>query len=159
MQVPESIRSAVEQYAKVQAGCLRSYKILAERGKWFFNDGTISEPRGEVKACFRNVWQMLPQSNMHPVYGFALGERFPFPLMHAWLVDNDGRVIERTPSWNTPTYYFGLHVPKDLALAVCAINSPACQDVLFAYQWFKNKAAFETSLLDANLAGGLSNGD
>ena len=147
--IPPNIKKTVEQFIKVQATCLPSYHVLETHGGWYYNDGRIASLIGEMKECFYNVYEQLP-CQLKPFYGFATMEDYALPLQHAWLVDDAGNVVEHTPGWNTPTWYFGIHVPEELVREVCELSTPAGQDVLFAFQWYQDKDKFLTVVREAN---------
>ena len=55
--------------------------------------------RGEIKQCFMNATN-LAQLGYQYVEGFAFRQNLPILIHHAWVVDNEGRVIDNT--WNNP---------------------------------------------------------
>ena len=69
-------------------------------------------PKGQQKLCFMNAFQL---ATSHPdkytyVEGYAHPGFMPLPIHHAWVVDNQGKVIDNT--WETPgDAYFGVHMP------------------------------------------------
>jgi hypothetical protein len=65
-----------------------------------------------LKACFDNTFQMVSRSRgkLRYVEGYAMCGFFP--VHHAWAIDEDERVIDRT--WSDPgTGYYGIIVPID----------------------------------------------
>lgn len=75
-------------------------------------------PRGVIKQCYSNAANLaLGDSDLTYVEGYACGI---IPVMHAWCVDKDGKVIDNT--WDEPakSLYYG--VPFDrgfLAKTIC----------------------------------------
>jgi len=69
-------------------------------------------PKGATKQCFRNAYKLAERDDgLTYVEGYALTSNIPIPLMHAWVVDKDGAVIDNT--WRpVGVEYFG--VPFDI---------------------------------------------
>lgn len=63
--------------------------------------------RGSPKNCYYNCLELLRE---HPdltyCEGYAQSEDLPLPLFHAWLVDEDGLVVD--PTWKSGDAYFGI---------------------------------------------------
>lgn len=63
--------------------------------------------RGSPKNCYYNCFELLRE---HPdltyCEGYAMSEDLPLPLFHAWLIDEDGNVID--PTWKSGDAYFGV---------------------------------------------------
>ena len=72
------------------------------------------------------------------MYGIAVSEDLGVPIFHAWRLQETG-VVELTPSWTAPTWYFGILIPDGLVSDLCHLNTPALQDVLFATQWASSR--------------------
>ena len=53
--------------------------------------------RGLPRNCYYNCFQLLKE-NLDLTYceGYALHPGLPLPLIHAWLIDKDGKLIETT---------------------------------------------------------------
>lgn len=65
-------------------------------------------PLGEPKRCFENVAMfVVERDDLTYVEGYALPQDCPIPIPHAWLVDRDGGVVERTLR-SPGTVYFGV---------------------------------------------------
>lgn len=68
-------------------------------------------PKGQQRLCFMNAFQL---ATAHPdkytyVEGYAHPGFMPLPIHHAWVVDNQGKVIDNT--WENPgDAYFGVHM-------------------------------------------------
>lgn len=93
-------------------------KLLVNRGVSYSRDdkkiGTKwNHLNGEAKACFRNATQAALD---HPdeltyVEGFAFANRGWFPMEHAWVIDKNGNVIDKT--WPEGFDYYGIPFPAD----------------------------------------------
>lgn len=73
--------------------------------------------RRPLKACFDNSFQMVSRSRgrLRYVEGYAMGAFFP--VHHAWAIDEQDRVIDRT--WReTGIGYFGIIVPLDYVRSI-----------------------------------------
>ncbi|MEB3884061.1 hypothetical protein [Lyngbya sp. CCY1209] len=64
---------------------------------------------GEPKSCYKNCYEgLLLHSNWHYCEGFATHENLPLALIHAWLVNDRGEVIDPTWTNRGGTAYFGV---------------------------------------------------
>lgn len=64
-----------------------------------------------MKYCFRNAANGAARNpDLHYVEGYAYAGEIPIPLHHAWLIDNDGDVID--PTWPNGHDYFGAIIPE-----------------------------------------------
>ena len=141
---PSNVRQAVETFLKPTAELVPGYKLLEKHGRWWYNDGCVNKPIGEAKQCFYNVYSSCSFGASYgtAAYGFAVAENIPFPLQHAWRVmTGTDTIYELTPSWNKPTWYYGILVSDEMLMEICHHNTPACQDVLFATanRWIESK--------------------
>ena len=84
-------------------------------GEFVLRNGRNFEPaplppdvkRGKMKECYLNAGQLSTRNPDRFIYceGYALGV---IPVMHAWCVDLEGRVVE--PTWKDGTEYFGVAI-------------------------------------------------
>lgn len=85
-------------------------RFLLEHGQpWRAQPLPENIPRGEVKDCYRNAALLtLDHPGLKYVEGLATPQLLPFPVEHAWCVDQKGRVID--PTWDKPeeSEYFGI---------------------------------------------------
>jgi len=65
---------------------------------------------GRMGQCFANAFRLM-LSGLQYVEGFAAGI---IPVLHAWLVDGEGRVID--PTWRTGEVYFGVVFPAEFVI-------------------------------------------
>ena len=79
-----------------------------------FQHGREFEPRrlpkpytmGEQNDCFANSFKMMLRHDFIYCEGYMLpSSDFPLPMLHAWCVDRDGNVLDRTVSAGE---YFGI---------------------------------------------------
>jgi len=88
--------------------------------------------RGMPKSCYHNCFQLL-KDNLDLTYceGYALYSELPLPLIHAWLVDEDGKVIDLT--WDEPdTVYLG--VPFETKWFINLLRSRNREDCLAVFE-------------------------
>jgi hypothetical protein len=66
--------------------------------------------RGEPKLCFQNAGRLAFDGWTY-CEGLAIRESLGLPLAHAWVLDDDGKVVD--PTWDRPeeTHYLGVVVP------------------------------------------------
>lgn len=135
---PSPILLRVQDYVRMHADLTRGYLLLKEHGSWHYNDGSIHPKAGDVKQCFNNVYVTMFQNLGCAMYGVAVSEDLGVPFFHAWRLQETG-VVELTPSWTAPTWYFGILIPDGQVSDLCHLNTPALQDVLFATQWASSR--------------------
>jgi hypothetical protein len=94
--------------------------MLVQEGKFFTPPATSALPdgvhKGPNKNCYGNAANLAIENPSYTyVEGFAMTNLVPFPFGHAWVVDNNGAVIDNT--WETPgTSYFGIPFTTDYLL-------------------------------------------
>jgi len=94
-------------------------ELVADRGQDFT---PISRPahiaQGEAKNCFQNATDLSLDSkdNLRYVEGVACSENIPFPIHHAWVIDENDNVID--PTWNKPEscLYRGVVIERELSI-------------------------------------------
>ncbi len=68
--------------------------------------------RGEMRRCFQNA-HCLALSNVELSYTEGFAFQVAYPMLHAWCVTDDGKVVD--PTWSDGQGYFG--VPFDQKFA------------------------------------------
>ena len=68
---------------------------------------------GEMKACYRNAFLLALDQDWDYVEGYATTTELGIPLMHAWCLDAEGRVVD--PTWVDGDAYVGVIIPRELA--------------------------------------------
>ena len=102
--------------------------MLIQHGRfWTVQEYPNALPTMPKKQCFENSYQFSHHYGFRYVEGIALGV---IPVHHAWLVDDEDRVID--PTWATisksvrmpneinggiGTSYYGIHFPMDIVRA------------------------------------------
>jgi hypothetical protein len=85
---------------------------------FLLREGQFFEPRPlpdgmghlEIKHCFNNAFWTGLQERFVYVEGYAVSSSHDLPLLHAWNLDNEGFVVDRT--WNPHgQVYFGVIFP------------------------------------------------
>lgn len=139
--VPIPIAELVNQFVNVQATALESYNILLDCAKWYKrNHSSTNVTKGQSKACFYNVSQLLKESSTsNGAYGFAISRSLPFPIFHAWGVGSNQEVIEVTPGWGKDTWYYGILIPTEWITKLINKQTPAQYDILHAFQWLSQQ--------------------
>jgi len=83
--------------------------FLQAHGRFFEGDGTLPPGvnRGLPRLCFDTAYRETLRSHgrYHYVEGYAF---WHIPTLHAWMVDQDGRVID--PTWESGLAYFGVEL-------------------------------------------------
>ena len=66
----------------------------------------------EIKHCYKNAFWTAVQERFVYVEGYALSASHDLPMLHAWNLDRDGFVVDRT--WNPHgRAYFGAVFPLE----------------------------------------------
>lgn len=78
------------------------------------------------KECFLNALKALARQGGkgHYVEGYGIGD-FPIVLAHGWVEDEDGNIIETTPSWlemKKAQYFPAVRMTMDEAMEKLATN-------------------------------------
>ena len=88
--------------------------------------------RGLPKSCYYNCFQLL-KDNLNLTYceGYALYPDLALPLIHAWLIDEGGQVID--PTWDeSDTVYLG--VPFNTKWFIELLRSRNREDCLAVFE-------------------------
>ena len=111
--------------------CYKSIQsLILAYGKSF--EKNVKAPfKGKSKSCFKNCLEALlryPQLNYYE--GFATGDDIPIVVSHAWLVNNQGVVID--PTWVGKQFkgntYFGVAFNSDFVVEIA--QNTRCYGVL-----------------------------
>jgi hypothetical protein len=87
-----------------------AFRLILDNGKPFTNRILPSPFRGKVKQCYKNCFDMLwkPQDAYY-CEGYAIADGLDLAIAHAWLIDDEMRVID--PTWDDDSVgatYFGV---------------------------------------------------
>ncbi|MCG5062215.1 MAG: hypothetical protein KA714_30675 [Limnoraphis sp. WC205] len=90
--------------------------LILDYGIAFENKSELSI-LGEPKACYQNCYEiMLNRPDLYYCEGYAIDDNLPLAVLHAWLVNDKGEVIE--PTWldERKAVYFGVVFNKDFVI-------------------------------------------
>lgn len=91
------------------------YKGIAD---FLLREGQFFEPRPlpagieylAIRHCYRNAFRTALEERYVYVEGYAVSASYKLPILHAWNLDRDGFVVDRT--WNPhERVYFGVVFP------------------------------------------------
>lgn len=106
---------------------------------------------GLPKSCYYNCFQLLKDDfDLTYCEGYALDPNLVLPLIHAWLIDSDGKVID--PTWHEPdTVYLG--IPFNTKWSIELLQSRNREDCLarVASRCFESNYRLGFSLLKEGL--------
>jgi hypothetical protein len=100
---------------------VRHLELLAQYGevtKFILDHGSLMTefspqhaefPRGPMGECYSNAGRAASGTRLRYVEGYAVPSTIPFPMMHAWLIDEEGRIID--PTWESAAAYYGVVIP------------------------------------------------
>jgi hypothetical protein len=109
-------RSAEFRYKSIQ-------RLILEKGKPFLT--RVKSPfKGKQKACFKNCFQaMWEYREFRYCEGFATDDELNLAISHAWLVNENGDVID--PTWDeniTGCTYFGVVFNREFVIETATIT-------------------------------------
>ena len=88
--------------------------------------------RGLPKSCYYNCFQLLREDlNLTYSEGYALDLELLLPLIHAWLVNKDGEVID--PTWNNCNAAY-LGIPFNTQWFINLLWSRQSEDCLAVFE-------------------------
>lgn len=99
-----------------------NYELILALGEEFNGRPRPADwPRMTPNECFGNCWDVVVSGTPGVTYyeGLVVSRALGIPLEHAWLVDDDGRVIEVTlpeDVCNANTQYFGVAIDTEVLL-------------------------------------------
>lgn len=116
-----SVFAALAQIGGMQAACRNeppaagygSYEeLVLARGQLFpWRPRPTHIPKLPARGCYRNASQIAGRHRLTYVEGYAMAM---IPVAHAWVVDDDGFVIDATWDDDTPTgFYLGIALDRD----------------------------------------------
>jgi len=87
--------------------------VVLEHGQFFEPQPLPKKYQyGQAKLCFMNAYQLAYRTGLQYAEGFAFPDFLEIPIHHAWVVDQDGKVLDNT--WKKPgTAYFGIAFDAD----------------------------------------------
>ncbi len=92
-------------------GTGRSAKFVLKYGRSFIPTDLPKEYRhGEMGNCYKNSALMSFKHKLTYVEGFATVLENDFPTLHAWCIDDDGNVLDRTWAYTGKNSYFGVPI-------------------------------------------------
>jgi len=82
------------------------YRLLKQYGKSFPIRKSFLNGKGRAKECFMNSYRLMDSTGFTYCEGFATSDALGVALEHAWVIDEDGFVID--PTWEDGREYFGV---------------------------------------------------
>jgi hypothetical protein len=121
----EAISSFLETLASAEPIGRSSGKLLLEYGHEFVGT-SMAELAGRdmPRQCFSNAKNLLitqlkkGNDRLRYAEGYACSGSLgiPLPIQHAWLVDEDGSVVDSTWSYSEQSLYFGITFQNEYVL-------------------------------------------
>jgi hypothetical protein len=91
----------------IERGMLSMHGFVLEHGRRFAPSplpARYGRPLGN-RLCFANSWRMARKHGLTYVEGFAISV---MPVLHAWNVDHEGRVLDFTWPQEVASDYYGI---------------------------------------------------
>lgn len=108
-------RKYLETIVRLYAMSWPPETVAASPAAYLLKHGRVWSPkvtpqdvrRGKARRCYVNAFELALANPGRYFYveGYATSA---IPVPHAWCVDRQGRVIDRTPYWEESTDYFGI---------------------------------------------------
>src|SRR6266404_4890405 len=117
------LRSHLEKERDLMSGSIKNPNQFHYRGisDFILREGQFFEPRPlpagidclKIGHCYKNAFWTALQERFVYVEGYAVDSSINLPMLHAWNLDSDGFVVDRT--WNPPgQVYFGVIFPLEV---------------------------------------------
>lgn len=88
------------------------YSFILEHGVPF--NRVTTDISGPAKECYMNsVRRSTRDPSLTYCEGYVVGEDIPIPILHAWIVDEFGMLIETTLRRDTTFHYFGIPYKRE----------------------------------------------
>jgi len=107
------LQKSVESLNSINRNFLGKYKsneaLVLDYGIIFNKQIKPSSIKGKPSLYYQNCYEiMCDNPDLHYCEGFAVHEKLPLPLTHAWLINNESEVID--PTWldRGETAYLGV---------------------------------------------------
>lgn len=117
-------------------------EFVAAHGKFFGENHPLPDfvKRGEIKQCFTNSSRSFMHCGGELAYveGIAMGKKLAFPVHHAWLVDEAGRVYD--PTWTYEpgeALYFGVPFSEEYFFATA--DREEYYGIITPGEWFNKR--------------------
>lgn len=83
-----------------------SYRLLKEHGRSFPIRKNRLNGKGKSQQCYQNSYHMMVDRGYTYCEGFATSHLLGVAIEHAWVLDEEGYVVD--PTWSDGTEYFGV---------------------------------------------------
>jgi len=114
----ETIVAARQLYAAEQDAkrgwpyvCVEDFILKKGRSMGDMSPFPNGAKKGEIKNCFKNAFELALETGWTYCEGYAFS--VVLPLAHAWVLDEQGRVID--PTWREGKDYYGVEIPLQYA--------------------------------------------
>jgi hypothetical protein len=87
-------------------------RFLLQHGRAYVPGRTMT--RGVMKACYLNAFRLVSEEDFDYAEGYAIHHGVSMPVLHAWAVDHDGKVVE--PTWSRALAYFGIRLDSSYVI-------------------------------------------
>jgi hypothetical protein len=107
-----------------------TYRLVLDYGKPFNNRLIPSPFRGKIKQCYQNCFDPLwRRKDWYYCEGYAIDDDLNLAIAHAWLINDNGQVID--PTWKdnaSGATYFGVVFQHEYVFEIAKITK--CYGIL-----------------------------
>jgi len=110
----EQIVSAITSHGNILSPYSSTYDFVLKNGH---SMKQISSDHGYKIGPQKNCYQNAVETSLAYVEGYAI-HKAPIPLMHAWNIDSQRRVVDVTWPNNSDAQYYGVILPRWYVLKI-----------------------------------------
>lgn len=110
--------------------CMEEYVLAQGRHMGSRHPDSDQVPQGVMKECFKNCYELM---HLNLTYCEGWATTGILPVLHAWLLDPDGRVID--PTWEVGLEYFGVEFPAEYVIGTVLARGAYGVIDNYQYRW------------------------
>ena len=129
----QTVKHHIDQIIGAYTGGTHHYKIIKDHGVDCSDFERVKTKKMQAKQCFANAAHLAIEKGYTYVEGYATTKVVNFPLIHAWCVTRDGKLVD--PTWQDGVEYFGVPIKTDYLLEV--LSESGMYGIFENWKWRK----------------------